>query len=117
MFVIIPTHQQKAFTKRNILGYVASIYDLLGIISPSNFIGKVIYCELRDEKVPWDAEVSVGLKRKIEKSVKNINSVKTELLLLSDFASNNIFECHLCKLKPPLANGLYQHLSDYLNLT
>ena len=33
-----------------------------------------------DKKVPWDAEVSVGLKRKIEKWVRDINSMKTELL-------------------------------------
>ena len=29
--------------------------------------------------MPWDAEVSVGLNRKIEKWVRDINSVKTEL--------------------------------------
>ena len=52
LFVIIPTYQQKAITKRNILSYVASIYDPLGFISPSHVIGKAIYRELCDEKVP-----------------------------------------------------------------
>ena len=78
MFVIIPTYQQKVITKRNILSYVASMYDRLAFISPSHVIGKVIYRKLCDEKVPWDAEVSVGLKREIEKWVRDINSLKTE---------------------------------------
>ena len=32
-----------------------------------------------DDKVPWHAEVSLGLKSKIEDWVRDINSVKTEL--------------------------------------
>ena len=78
MFVISPTYQEKAITKRNILSYVASIYDPLAFISPSHVIGKVIYRKLCDEKVPWDAEVAVGLKREIEKWVRDINNLKTE---------------------------------------
>ena len=53
--------------------------DSLGFNSPSRVIGKVIYCELCDDKVPWHAEVSLGLKSKIEDWVRDINSVKTEL--------------------------------------
>ena len=79
LFVIITTYQQKATTKRNIFSYVASIYDPLGFISLSHISGKAIYRVLCDEKVPWDAEVSVGLKRKIEKWVRDINNMKTEL--------------------------------------
>ena len=63
LFAIIPTYQQKAIAKRDILSYVASIYHPLGFISPSHVIGKVICRELCDKKVPWD----VGLKRKNEK--------------------------------------------------
>ena len=48
------------------LSYVTSTYDLLGLISLSHVIDKVMYCELCDEKVPWDAEVSVDLKRKLK---------------------------------------------------
>ena len=46
---------------------------------PSHAIGKVIYRKLCDEKVLWDAETAVGLKRKIEKWLREINSMKTEL--------------------------------------
>ena len=65
MFVISPTYQQKVITKRNILSYVPSIYDPLGLISPSHIIGKDLSRELCDKKVPWDAELSILLKRKI----------------------------------------------------
>ena len=34
-----------------------------------------------------------------------LTQVSSSLLLLSDFSSNDIFECHLCKLKPSLANS------------
>ena len=67
MFVIISTYQQKAIAKQNIVSYVALIYDPLGFTLRSHVIGKAIYRELCDEKVPWDAEVFVGLNRKVEK--------------------------------------------------
>ena len=89
LFVIIPTYQQKAIAKRNILSYVA-VADPLGFISPSCAIGKVINCELCDEEVPWDTEVSVGLKRKIEKWVRDINSVKTALSRSIPLAKDSI---------------------------
>ena len=40
--------------------------------------------------MPWDAEVSVGLKRKIEKRMKDINSVKTELPTSIPLAQDSI---------------------------
>ena len=43
-------------TKRNILSYMASIYDPLGIISPCLILGKVIYSGHCDEKISWDAK-------------------------------------------------------------
>ena len=90
LFIIIPRCQQKAVTKRNILSYVASIYNRLGFISPSYVTGKVIYHELCDEKVSLDAEFSVGLKRKIEKWVRDVNSVKSELPRSIPFAQESI---------------------------
>ena len=59
--ISIPNFQQTV-TKRNALSYVASIYDPLGIISPCHVLGKVIYSELCDEKIPWDAEAPEHLK-------------------------------------------------------
>ena len=90
LFVIIPTYQQKAIAKQNTLSYVALTYDPLGFISPSCAIGKVTHRELCGEEVPWDTEVSVGLKRKIEKWVRDINSVKTALSRSIPFAKDSI---------------------------
>ena len=40
--------------------------------------------------MPWDAEFSVGLKRKIEKWVRDVNSVKSELPRSIPFAQESI---------------------------
>ena len=38
-------------TKRNVLSYIASIYNPLGLISATHIIGKVIYREEYDKKL------------------------------------------------------------------
>ena len=61
LLISIPKFQQTV-TKRNILRYVASIYDLLGIIFHRHVLGKAMYSELCDEKIPWDTEALEQLK-------------------------------------------------------
>ena len=46
MSTIVPKYQPKFVTKRNFFSYTTPIYNSLGIISPSNVLGKAIYCEL-----------------------------------------------------------------------
>ena len=75
----VPKYQNKLVTKRNILSYIASIYDPLGFISPSHVIGKLIYRELCEEGVSWDSEVSKRLKTRFEKWAKDISCIKTEI--------------------------------------
>ena len=58
---------QQIVTNRNIVRYVALIYDSLGIISPFHVLGKVKYIDLYDEKIPWDAKAPVHLKNKFVK--------------------------------------------------
>ena len=62
--VVAPEFNKKLITKRRVLSYIASIYDALGLISANHIIGKVIYRELCDKKVPWDTEISRILKKK-----------------------------------------------------
>ena len=50
-------------TKREILSQLASIYDPLGMISPTIVKGKQIYKDACDEKKGWKTEVSDRLKR------------------------------------------------------
>ena len=52
------TDEDTPVTKRQILKELSSIYDPLGIISPTLCEGKSIYREACDEKVGWNSEVS-----------------------------------------------------------
>ena len=49
--------------KRGILSHLASIYDPLGMISPTTVKGKQIYRDAYDETKGWSTEVSDQLKR------------------------------------------------------
>ena len=50
-------------TKRGILSHLASIYDPLGMISPTTVKGKQIYRDACDETKGWNADISDQLKR------------------------------------------------------
>ena len=50
-------------TKRGILSHLASIYDPLGMISPTTVKGKQIYRDACDETKGWNADVSDQLTR------------------------------------------------------
>ena len=62
--IFVPEFNEKLIIKRNVLSYIASIYDPLGLISASHIIGKVIYRELCGKKLPWDTEIPQILKKK-----------------------------------------------------
>ena len=61
-------------TKRGILSHLASIYDPLGMISPTTVKGKQIYRGACDETKGWNTEVSDQLKREW---IKWSNQLKT----------------------------------------
>ena len=56
--------QSKPATKKAVLSHLGSIYDLIGILSPTIATGKHIYGEICEEKVSWNEEVSQDLKQK-----------------------------------------------------
>ena len=60
--IVVPEFNEELITKRNVLSYIASIYEPLGLISVSHIIGKVIYRDLCDKKRPWDREIPQVLK-------------------------------------------------------
>ena len=70
---------ERQITKRNIISYIAYIYDPLGLISASHIIGKLIYRELYDLKIPWDEETPDILIFKFKKWVQDISSNKIAL--------------------------------------
>ena len=62
LFVVVPEINEKLITKRNVLSYITSIFDPLGLISASHIIGKVIFPELYD-KTLWDVGILQILKK------------------------------------------------------
>ena len=56
--------KEKRPTKRNILSESASVYDPIGLISPSHLISKILYREVWQLKIPWDEVVPLPIKQK-----------------------------------------------------
>ena len=50
-------------TKREVLAKVARIYDPLGLASPTSLTGKLIYRDICDSKVGWDAKLPEHLRK------------------------------------------------------
>ena len=51
------------YTKRGILQYLASVYDLLGLMSPVLLLGKLIFHEVCDFKIGWDKPLPDSFKK------------------------------------------------------
>ena len=77
--VEIPTESQRLI-KRNILKTLASIYDPLGLISPVLLIGKILFRNLCDLRIPWDNEIPQEIENKWVKWVNGLN-IKDQLVL------------------------------------
>ena len=59
-------------TRREILRFLASVYDRLGIVSPVTLVGKMIFREACDRHLPWDEKLSDNLGQKWLKFLKNL---------------------------------------------
>ena len=59
--------RQTEATKRGILQYLASVYDPVGLISPTLLCGKMIFRDTCNLKIGWDMKLSDQLKRKWER--------------------------------------------------
>ena len=55
------------YTMRNILSHLASIYDSLEFISPVHLLGKIVYRESCELKLPWNQEIPTQLVKKWNK--------------------------------------------------
>ena len=55
-------NKEKRPTKRNILSELTSVYDPIGLISPSHLIDKILYREVCKLKIPWDEVVPLPIK-------------------------------------------------------
>ena len=53
-------------TMREVLRTLAKVYDPLGLATPLTLQGKLIYREICNHKVPWDAQLSKQLVKRVE---------------------------------------------------
>ena len=53
-----------AKTKRELLEQLAKVYDPLGLASTTTLLGKLIYRDVCDSKLSWDAPLSADLRRR-----------------------------------------------------
>ena len=75
--VTVPNYpEHEPITKRSILSHLGSIYDPLGVISPTLAEGKRIYRDVCNEKKCWNAEVKPQLKYQWLKWTKQLRNVK-----------------------------------------
>ena len=71
--VVVPLGEVTT-TKRGILSKLVRIYDPLGLLSPRTLQGKIIYREVCEKKISWDAPLSAEQKNgwlKWEKQLPN----------------------------------------------
>ena len=66
----------KPLTKREILSHLASIYDPLGVISPTTVKGKQMYRDACEETKGWNTEVSDQVKREWNKWSNQLKTVR-----------------------------------------
>ena len=53
---------------------LVSVYDPIGLISPSHLIGKILYGEVCELKIPWDEVVPLPVKQKWDKWMLDIET-------------------------------------------
>ena len=54
---VVTVNKEPATTKRSALSQLASVYDPLGLISPTTLLGKLLYRKMCEAHHPWDGEL------------------------------------------------------------
>ena len=66
------TRDSAETSKREVLKSLASVFDPLGIASPTTLVGKMIYREECEQHLPWDAVLPEKLEKQWEKFKKSL---------------------------------------------
>ena len=90
-----PANLETPVTKRHILKELSSVYDPLGIISPTMVEGKSIYREACDEKNGWNAEVSHKIAKDWVKWRQQVRNVRIPRSLARDIRKIKGIHLHL----------------------
>ena len=69
--VTIP-EEKAVTTKRGILSFLAAIYDPLGVLSPVILVGKCVFRDCCESKLPWDKSVTGELLKNWQSFVKDL---------------------------------------------
>ena len=82
-------------TKRRILMELNSIYDPLGIISPTTVEGKRIYREACDENIGWNTEVSAAVSKDWKRWSQQLRTVKIPRTLSKEIQRVKVVHLHV----------------------
>ena len=74
--------EEQTVTKRSILSKLGSVYDPLGLMSPTLVEGKRIYREACEENNQWNTEVSPRVKREWLKWTNQLRNIKVPRSLI-----------------------------------
>ena len=80
----IPKQTDEIITKRSVLSMLGSIYDPLGLMSPTPAVGKQIYREACEDSSQWNKEVSPSVKKDWIKWASQLRNVKVPRSLTKD---------------------------------
>ena len=80
----IPKQTDEIITKRSILSMLGSIYDPLGLMSPTLAEGKHIYREACEDSNQWNKEVSPSVKKDWIKWASQLRNVRVPRSLTKD---------------------------------
>ena len=86
---------EQPVTKRAILSHLGSMYDPLGIISPTTAEGKRIYREACAEKKGWITEVSLMLRNQWLNWTKQLKNITVPRSIAIDLADTKAVHLHV----------------------
>ena len=86
--------EDETITKRSILSTLGSIYDPLGLMSPTLAEGKHIYREACEESGQWNKEVSPSVRKDWIKWTSQLRNVKVPRSLIKDIKKVKAVHLH-----------------------
>ena len=113
IFTFNPKIKESENTKRGILSTIASIFDPLGIVTPSLIEPKYIIQQLWKEKVDWDEEIPFQWNKRWEawkKEIENISMVSVPRWFGFHKKATNIIQLHIFCDASKIAYGAVAYL-------